>query len=124
MKKSLRKVFAGLLAAGLLAGCSGNGGSTPAQSASTETKEPEQTQEAAPVSDAIETLKNMETLTVPTPKGTKKGNVTMGPDSDKKTMVASGAMTFETLDPFFINGIEGMRIGSVYLDRMWVTAVG
>ena len=124
MKKSLRKVFAGLLAAGLLAGCSGNGGGTPATSTPSETKEPEQTQVAAPAGDAIEILKNMETLTVPTPKGTKKGNVTMGPDSDKKTMVASGAMTFETLDPFFINGIEGMRIGSVYLDKMWVTAVG
>ena len=72
MKKSLRKVFAGLLAAGLLAGCSGNGGGTPATSTPSETKEPEQTQEAAPAGDAIEILKNMETLTVPTPKGTKK----------------------------------------------------
>ncbi len=124
MKKSLRKVLAGLLAAGLLAGCSGNGGSTPASSASVETKEPEKTQEAAPAEDAITTLKNMPTATLPTPKGSKKGNVTMGPDSDKKTMVASGAMTFETLDPFFVNGIEGRRISSVYMENMWTTAVG
>ena len=32
----------------------------------------------------------------------------------------------ERTDAIFgsINGIEGMRIGSVYLDKMWVTAVG
>ena len=117
-----RSIISALTAALLLAGCSQSAPSQPS-STSQASSEPAATEETQ-FSPAIQTLREMETLTKPVATGEKKGNVTMGPDSDKKTMVASGAMTFETLDPFFINGIEGMRIGSVYLDKMWVTAVG
>ncbi len=130
MKKTLTKFLAGVLAAGLLAGCSGNGGGaatpTPAASSGTE-QTAEATTPAAPAEtkDAITILKEMpEASNLIEPKGAKKGNVTMGPDSDKKTMVATGAMTFETLDPFYTNGVEARRIGAAWSEPMWNTALG
>ncbi|MBR0136811.1 MAG: ABC transporter substrate-binding protein, partial [Erysipelotrichaceae bacterium] len=130
MSKSLNRPLAGLLAAGLLAGCSGNGGgsASPAPAASSGTEQTaEATTPAAPAEtkDAITILKEMpEASNLIEPTGTKKGNVTMGPDSDKKTMVATGAMTFETLDPFYTNGVEARRIGNVWSEPMWNTALG
>ncbi|MBQ1468845.1 MAG: hypothetical protein IIZ27_10245, partial [Solobacterium sp.] len=130
MKKTLTKFLAGIIAAGLLAGCSGNGGgaATPAPAASSGTEQTaEATTPAAPAEtkDAITILKEMpEASNLIEPTGTKKGNVTMGPDSDKKTMVATGAMTFETLDPFYTNGVEARRIGAAWSEPMWNTALG
>ncbi len=127
MKKTLSKFLAGVLAAGLLAGCSGNGGgtTTPAPAASSGTEQTTAPAPAAETKDAITILKEMDVVnSVPAPKGSKKGDVTMGPDSDKKTMVATGAMTFETLDPFYTNGVEGGRIGSAWSQAMFYTALG
>ncbi len=124
MKRTITKLFAGVLAAGLLAGCSGNGSAaTPTPAASSGT---EQTTAPAPAEkDAITILKEMEVVnSVPAPAGSKKGDVTMGPDSEKKTMVATGAMTFETLDPFFSAGVESGRIGSAWSQAMFYTALG
>ena len=121
MQSNFRKLLALLLAAGLLTACSGGssaGGNSSPGSSDTPAS-------SGGTSDAITTLREMEVVnSVPTPQGSKKGNVTMGPDSDKKTMVATGAMTFETLDPFYTNGIEGGRIGSVWSEQMFYTAVG
>ena len=129
MKKNLTKFLAGLLAAGLLTACSG-GGTTPSGGGSTpsgggDTPATAETTGGGEAQDAITILKNMpEASNLITPTGEKKGNVTMGPDSDKKTMVASGAMTFETLDPFYTNGVEARRIGNVWSEPMWNTALG
>ena len=129
MKKNLTKFLAGLLAAGLLTACSG-GGTTPsgggsAPSGGGDTPATAETTGGGEAQDAITILKNMpEASNLITPTGEKKGNVTMGPDSDKKTMVASGAMTFETLDPFYTNGVEARRIGNVWSEPMWNTALG
>ena len=127
MSKSLKRLLAGVMAVGLLAGCSGNGGaSTPAPAATSGTEQTaEATTPAAETKDAITILKEMDVVnSVPAPTGSKKGNVTMGPDSDKKTMVATGAMTFETLDPFYTNGVEANRIGNVYAQQMFYTELG
>ena len=129
MKKNLTKFLAGLLAAGLLTACSG-GGTTPSGGGSTpsgggDTPATAETTGGGEAQDAITILKNMpEASNLITPTGEKKGNVTMGPDSDKKTMVASGAMTFDTLDPFYTNGVEARRIGNVWSEPMWNTALG
>ena len=130
MKKVSSKLLAGLLAAGLLTACSG-GGSTPSGGGSTpsgggDTPATAETSGGGETAkDAITILKEMDVVnSVPEPTGEKKGNVTMGPDSDKKTMVATGAMTFETLDPFYTNGVEANRIGNVYAQQMFYTELG
>ena len=91
MKKTLAYVLLAAMLIGMLAGC-GNGGTTQTTAAEPETKATMET-----------------TATNPEATGTKGGNVTMGPDSDKKTLVAVASKSFETLDPFFASGAVAAR---------------
>jgi ABC-type transport system substrate-binding protein len=51
--------------------------------------------------------------------GVKKGNVTMGPGSDKKTYVAIASKSFETLDPFYLSGAVASRMGYALFEKLW-----
>lgn len=56
--------------------------------------------------------------------GSKNGNVTMGPDSDKKTMVVVASKSFETLDPMFTSGAVAARMRSCLWDTLWDIELG
>jgi len=51
--------------------------------------------------------------------GAKKGNVTMGPNSAKKTYVAIASKSFETLDPFYVAGAVGVRMSYALFETLW-----
>lgn len=56
--------------------------------------------------------------------GEKNGNVTMGPDSDVKTMVSVQSKSFETLDPFFASGAVAARQRYILFDTLWDMELG
>jgi len=101
MKKTLAYVLLAAMLVGMLAGC-GSGGATQTTAAEPENKA------------TLETA-----ATNPEATGTKGGNVTMGPDSDKKTMVVVASRTFETLDPFFAAGAVAMRQRTLLWDTLF-----
>lgn len=106
MKKTLAYVLLAAMLIGMLAGC-GSGGATQTTAAEPETKA---TMEIA--------------ATNPEATGTKGGNVTMGPDSDKKTLVAVASKSFETLDPFFASGAVAARQRTLLWDTLFDMEMG
>ncbi len=56
--------------------------------------------------------------------GEKHGNVTMGKDSDKKTMVVVASKSFETLDPMFASGAVAARMRTLMWDPLWDMEMG
>ncbi len=111
MKRALAMLLTVLMVASLFAGCGGNGGTetTAGNSGSSET-----------------TKETMEVITTnPVDAGGEKhGNVTMGPDSDKKTMVVVASKSFETLDPMFLSGAVGARVRTLLWDTLWDMEMG
>ena len=107
MKRTLAMLLAVLMLMGLFAGC-GN-------SSSSETE--------APAADVVEETQELVT-TNPVATGSKNGNVTMGPDSDKKTMVVVQSKSFETLDPMFASGAVAARQRTLLWDTLWDLEMG
>jgi ABC-type transport system substrate-binding protein len=66
------------------------------------------------LSNVVETMSGTAVAT-----GVKKGNVTMGPDSDRKTYVAIASKSFETLDPFYGAGAVAVRMGYALFEKLW-----
>lgn len=109
MKRTLAMLLAVLMLVGMLAACGGGG--------STETN--------APVSNNTpEEPKEIITTNPVDAGGEKHGNVTMGPDSDKKTMVVVASKSFETLDPMFASGAVAARMRTLLWDPLWDMEMG
>ncbi len=108
---------AGVAGAVALAACGGNNANTATNSEGGNTASNPGTGSSAGGS-SIDTAETVTSLDLTT-SGEKNGNVTMGPDSDKLTMVAVAAKTFETLDPFFLGGSMNARIKTMLWTPLW-----
>ena len=107
MKKTLAFVLLAAMLIGMLAGCGSGGTAQTTAAAENETKATLET-----------SAMNVEAT------GTKGGNVTMGPDSQKKTMVAVASKSFETLDPFFASGAVAARQRTLLWDTLFDMEMG
>lgn len=108
MKRTLAMLLAVLMIVGLFAGCGNKAASDDTAPAGNDVAE--------------ETLELITTNPVAT--GSKNGNVTMGPDSDKKTMVVVASKSFETLDPMFASGAVAARQRTLLWDTLWDLEMG
>lgn len=108
MKRTLAMLLAILMIVGMLAGCGGGSAETTAPAGN---DTPEETQEII-------------TTNPVNAGGEKNGNVTMGPDSDKKTMVVVASKSFETLDPMFASGAVAARMRTLLWDPLWDMEMG
>lgn len=106
MKRTLAMLLAVLMLLGLFTGCG--------------TKTASDTPADDKVVDATFEIE----MTNPVATGSKNGNVTMGPDSDKKTMVVVASKTFETLDPMFASGAVAARQRTLLWDTLWDIEMG
>lgn len=107
MKRTLAMLLAVLMIVGLFAGCGG----------SAETNAPAG-------NETPEESKEIITTNPVNAGGEKHGNVTMGPDSDKKTMVVVASKSFETLDPMFASGAVAARMRTLLWDPLWDMEMG
>ena len=106
MKKLIALLLVVLAIAGMFAGCA-KGGNDETQGKPT----------------APETTLKLD-VTNAQASGEKNGNVTMGPDSDKKTMVVVASKSFETLDPMFASGAVAARQRTLLWDTLWDLEMG
>lgn len=106
MRKTLAMLLAVVMLMSLLAGC----GNASEPKTETPAEGPKETQEIV--------------TTNPVATGAKNGNVTMGPDSDKKTMVVVQSKSFETLDPMFASGAVAARQRTLMWDTLWDLEMG
>lgn len=106
MKKLIALLLVVLAIAGMFAGCA-KGGNDETQGKP----------------DAPETTVKLD-VTNAQASGEKNGNVTMGPDSDKKTLVVVASKSFETLDPMFASGAVAARQRTLLWDTLWDLEMG
>lgn len=109
MRKALSLVVVVTMLAIAFAGCSGNSEGSKQQGVS----------DAQGETKKFGNADNTVDITEIKASGTKNGNVTMGPDSEKKTYVGIASRTFETLDPFYLSGSIGQRISSAIYEPLW-----
>lgn len=105
MKKLFALLLVVLTIAGMFAGCA------ESDNEETQGQPQEQTTIHLDVTNAVAS-------------GEKNGNVTMGPDSDKKTMVVVASKSFETLNPMFASGAVAARMRSCLWDTLWDIELG
>lgn len=106
MKKLFALLLVALMVVGMFAGCAKSGND-----------------ETQGKPDAPETTLKLD-VTNAQASGEKNGNVTMGPDSDKKTMVVVASKSFETLDPMFASGAVAARQRSMLWDTLFEMEMG
>lgn len=108
MKKIVALLLSAVMLLGILAGCG------------PQTQTPQDTKgDTKPATEP-----SVQTGNDPVASGSKNGNVTMGPDSEKKTMVVVQSKSFETLDPMFASGAVGARMRSCLWDTLWDIELG
>lgn len=109
MKKLLAFLLAVIMMLSLFAGCSSNSA----------------TSDTAPGDKATPGVGDMELATVPTEAaGSNNGNVTLGPDSDKLTYIGIASQSFETLDPFYMNGAVAVRMKYMLFEPLFDSDFG
>lgn len=116
MKRTIAMLLAVLMLVGMFSGCAGKSSGT--NPSATDGKPTETTEQVVIGGEEVITGNNAVAT------GSKNGNVTMGPDSDKKTMVVVASKSFETLDPMFLSGAVGARMRSCLWDTLWDMELG